>query len=90
MTSRSDCIERKCKECIYDSSEKGTWRQQVQHCTSYDCPLFGVRPLPIVVNWQKRTQLSTNSDDLEDETRLPHAYPKIRSICGIFSLEVKK
>ncbi|AOY87830.1 hypothetical protein BKP64_06385 [Marinobacter salinus] len=42
-------INAKCVECIYDPEAKGTWRQQVQACTSKGCPLFPVRPTPIKV-----------------------------------------
>jgi len=39
-------VNNKCKECIYDPlSGLGTWRQQVEGCTSTDCPLYPVRPL---------------------------------------------
>ncbi len=37
-------INLKCKDCIYDDLNTGTWRQQVAQCTNYDCPLFEVRP----------------------------------------------
>jgi len=38
-------INAKCKECIYDPiAGRGTWRQQVEACTSRACPLFSVRP----------------------------------------------
>lgn len=38
-------INAKCKECIYDPiSGFGTWRQQVEACTSPTCPLYPVRP----------------------------------------------
>lgn len=38
-------INAMCKECIYDgSSGSGTWRQQVEACTSPKCPLFPYRP----------------------------------------------
>lgn len=40
-------INDKCKECLYDPYEKGTWRMQVQGCTSPMCPLYPVRPTPI-------------------------------------------
>jgi hypothetical protein len=34
-----------CKGCIYDSlSGLGTWRQQVEGCTSPECELYPVRP----------------------------------------------
>lgn len=59
MASLRKAINSQCKECIYDSSEIGTWRQQVEECTSYNCPLYDVRPRPIV------TKKEANSDDTE-------------------------
>ena len=38
MTSLRKAINAKCKECLYDPYDKGTWRQQVQACTSPKCP----------------------------------------------------
>jgi hypothetical protein len=37
-------INAQCYECIYDKSDIGTWRQQVEACPSVDCPLFCQRP----------------------------------------------
>lgn len=37
-------INAKCKDCIYDPLAGGTWRQQVDRCTSPECGLFDVRP----------------------------------------------
>jgi hypothetical protein len=38
-------INDKCRDCIYDPlSGLGTWRQQVEGCTSVRCPLYPVRP----------------------------------------------
>jgi hypothetical protein len=34
-----------CISCIYDQSNRGTWRQQVQECSVTSCPLYSVRPL---------------------------------------------
>lgn len=34
-----------CKNCIYDKSEPGTWRDQVEGCKCTDCPLFAYRPM---------------------------------------------
>jgi hypothetical protein len=46
--SLREAINAKCKECIYDpKAEAGTWRQQVEACTSKTCPLFEVRPTSI-------------------------------------------
>jgi len=36
-------IGGKCCECTYDSYQEGTWRKQVENCTSRTCPLFSVR-----------------------------------------------
>jgi len=33
-----------CCHCIYDPYSKGTWPKQVENCTSFDCPLYSVRP----------------------------------------------
>lgn len=37
-------INEKCKDCIYDEIERGTWREQVTGCTIQSCPLWAVRP----------------------------------------------
>ena len=41
-------IDAKCRECIYDPIAAGTWRQQVEECTSKACPLYLCRPRPSV------------------------------------------
>ena len=38
-------IDAKCKSCIYDPLAGGTWREQVQGCSSADCPLHPFRPI---------------------------------------------
>ena len=38
-------INRECKSCIYDPKSNGTWRKQVEECTSVKCPLYTVRPV---------------------------------------------
>jgi len=45
--SMRKAINAKCKECIYDENinGNGTWRQQVEGCTSPLCPLFPLRPI---------------------------------------------
>ena len=42
--TRQNAIEAKCKECIYDPLDDGTWRQQVEGCDLVDCSLWGYRP----------------------------------------------
>lgn len=49
MASMRKAINDKCRECIYDPiAGKGTWRQQVEACTSRKCPLYPVRPVSTV------------------------------------------
>lgn len=39
-------IDMKCKDCIYDPySGTGTWREQVESCSSGNCPLYEIRPI---------------------------------------------
>jgi hypothetical protein len=38
-------INAKCCECIYDPYQEGSWRLQVEKCTSPLCPLYEVRPI---------------------------------------------
>ena len=41
-------VDVMCKSCIYDpGSGNGAWRQQVQACSSSNCPLHSVRPVPV-------------------------------------------
>lgn len=46
--SRKAAIDQHCKECIYDSYSPGTWRRQVEKCTSKNCALYPFRPTPTV------------------------------------------
>ena len=39
-------VDKKCKDCIYDPTASGTWRQQVALCTAKSCPLWDVRAKP--------------------------------------------
>lgn len=48
--SYKEAVEKKCRECIYDPHQPGTWRQQVAACPCVNCPLYPVRPLP--QNWK--------------------------------------
>jgi hypothetical protein len=41
-------IDAMCKSCIYDPGNgNGAWREQVAGCSSGNCPLHSVRPLPV-------------------------------------------
>ena len=39
-------IDEKCKDCIYDPTAPGTWRQQVFLCSANSCPLWRGRAKP--------------------------------------------
>ena len=44
-----------CRWCISDpKSGEGNWRQQVEKCTSPDCPLYPLRPKSEGVNAKLR------------------------------------
>lgn len=73
MTSLRKLINAKCKECIYDPCAQGSWRQQVKECTSYDCPLYPVRPLPIA---KKSSDLRPKPDQLT--TTEPTPVPRVQ------------
>lgn len=43
--SRAAAINAFCKQCIYDKTQPGNWRQQVEACTAKSCPLYEYRPI---------------------------------------------
>jgi hypothetical protein len=44
--SLRSAVDAKCKGCIYDQLAPGTWREQVAACSTSNCELFDVRPVP--------------------------------------------
>ena len=41
-------INAMCKSCLYDPGNgNGGWREQVQGCSSSNCALHAVRPVPV-------------------------------------------
>jgi hypothetical protein len=44
--TRQQAIDAKCKECIFDPLDEGTWRQQVKACDMESCALHPYRPMP--------------------------------------------
>lgn len=41
-------IDAMCRSCLYDPGNgTGGWREQVQGCSSSNCALHAVRPLPV-------------------------------------------
>ena len=43
--SRKNAIDRFCRLCIADTTQPGSWRTQVEACTSRKCPLYNFRPV---------------------------------------------
>lgn len=41
-------INANCRNCIADSTNGGTWRQQVEACSVVACSLYPVRPVSSV------------------------------------------
>lgn len=41
-------IASKCRDCVYDEAEPGTWREQCAACPIEACPLYAFRPVPDV------------------------------------------
>lgn len=46
-TSLRAVINAKCRDCVYDPSNGGTWRQQVEDCAVKRCALYPVRPVTV-------------------------------------------
>lgn len=43
--SMRKAIDSMCKGCVYDEANAGAWREQVEGCTVWDCPLWVLRPV---------------------------------------------
>lgn len=66
--SMRSAIDGMCKNCLYDKLQPGTWRQQIEACTSTQCPLYNLRPTPITV---KIGPNRANPETTSNDTRLP-------------------
>lgn len=64
MASLKSAIAEKCKQCTYDPSSKGTWREQTESCTVRSCALWAVRPLTVATITVNRTQRNELNIDL--------------------------
>lgn len=45
VLSRAKAVNQHCKDCIYDPSNGGNWRQQVEACSVTSCALYPIRPI---------------------------------------------
>jgi len=67
MASLRKAINAKCKECIWDPiSGKNGHLAQIKACTSYSCPLYPVRPMPLVktANSPSKTTISVDASEV--------------------------
>lgn len=58
--SPQQAINAKCKDCIYDEHNGGTWRDQTEACTVKSCPLYDLRPVSAATK-RKRSEERFNS-----------------------------
>jgi hypothetical protein len=72
--SRTKAINDYCKMCIYDPLVAGTYREQIQNCSSEkSCPLWPYRPVSVaMINANRKIKLDTAAvdaltDGLEDD-----------------------
>ena len=69
--SRTKAINEKCKDCIYDHKAPGTWREQVEACTSeHTCALWPYRPITVAtINGNRKDNKAIEAivDGLEDD-----------------------
>jgi hypothetical protein len=79
--SRTKAINEKCKDCIYDKLAPGTWREQVENCTSEkSCALWPYRPITMATLHANRSgkaadglNLDALIDGLEDDDEVETA-----------------
>jgi len=43
--TRKQAINEKCRDCVYDPANGGSWRQQVTLCPCDDCAVWPWRPV---------------------------------------------
>ena len=68
--SRTKAINDKCKDCIYDQKVPGTWREQVEGCTSgptarVPCPLWPYRPTSVATVTENRKSRIVDGPDID-------------------------
>lgn len=58
-------IDAMCKGCIYDPISPGTWREQVEGCSSSNCPLHPVRPVSVAATKERAAERTETEPDPE-------------------------
>lgn len=87
-------IDAKCKDCIYDPlSGLGTWKQQVQGCTSKDCGLWPVHAKSDAGKVVKKYQCcKCGSSVTRNATKVTRGYFAYCSECDedMYEIEVRE
>jgi hypothetical protein len=72
--SPQKAIRKNCKECIYDTEDKGSWIDQVEACTITQCPFYEHRPLTGKTKRLRREKeialLTPSEREIVEETRM--------------------
>jgi hypothetical protein len=64
--SRTKAINDYCKGCIYDKLSPGTWREQVELCTSEkSCALWPYRPITVATTNLNRKLRDTDEPNID-------------------------
>jgi hypothetical protein len=64
--SKTKALHEFCKGCIYDPACGGTWREQVEACTSQHCPLWQHRPVTVAtINLQRKARAEVSTLDMD-------------------------
>ena len=56
-------IDAMCCSCVYDPSNGGTWRQQIDACTVTLCPLHAVRATTSASRARRSLKMANPSDE---------------------------
>ena len=84
--SPQKAINQHCKGCVYDSAEKGNWREQVEACTITHCELYSNRP---VTSKTKRLQRENYLASLTPAEREIEAEKTRKASERMLSLQIK-
>jgi hypothetical protein len=68
--TRGRAIRAMCKDCMHDPASPGTWVQQVDACTSQECPLYAFRPLAKASRPRDAKEPSTRCARIENSNSL--------------------
>ena len=83
MFTRQQAIDAHCKDCNFDDQDIGTWRSQIESCTSPDCPLYEYRPLTnTTLKLRQEAKIKAMTPDELAKYRLKQDSARIRLSTG--------